>query len=170
MPVYWYALRSKPRKEEVVWRQVLSQGFEIYYPRLRVNPVNPRSRKLRPYFPGYLFLQADLDDVGLSIFRWMPHTLGLVNFGGEPAIVPENLIHAIRKRLDEINSAGGEVFDGLQPGDPIYIVDGPFKGYEAIFDSRLPGRERVRVLLELLGNQRLVPIELRAGQIEKRKD
>jgi transcriptional antiterminator RfaH len=170
MPLYWYALRSKPRKEEVVWRQVLAQGFDIYYPRLRVNPVNPRSHKLRPYFPGYLFVQVDLDDAGLSIFRWMPHTLGLVSFGGEPAIVPENLIHAIQKRLDEINAAGGEVFDGLKPGDPVYIVDGPFKGYEAIFDSRLPGRERVRVLLELLGNQRLVSVELRAGQIEKRKN
>ena len=170
MPVYWYALRSKPRKEDVVWRQVLTQGFEIYYPRLRVNPVNPRSRKLKPYFPGYLFVQVDLDDVGLSTFRWMPHTLGLVSFGGEPAIVPENLIHAIRKRLDEINAAGGEVFDGLHPGDPIYIVDGPFKGYEAIFDSRLPGKERVRVLLELLGNKRQVPVELRAGQIEKRRN
>jgi transcription antitermination factor NusG len=169
MPLYWYALRSKPRKEDVVLRQVLSQGIEIYYPRLRVNPVNPRSRKLRPYFPGYLFIQADLDELGLSVFRWMPHTLGLVSFGGEPAIVPENLIHAIRKRLDEINAAGGEVLDGLNPGDRIDIVDGPFKGYEAIFDARLPGRERVRVLLELLGNKRLVPLELRTGQIDRRK-
>ena len=169
MPGNWYALRSKLRKEDVVWRQVTSHGFDVYYPRLRVNPVNPRSRKLRPYFPGYLFVRADLDEVGLSVFRWMPHTLGLVSFGNEPAIVPENLIHAIRKRLDEINAAGGEVFDGLKPGDAIWIVDGPFKGYEAIFDLRLPGSERVRVLLELLGNKRLVSLELRAGQIERKR-
>ena len=165
----WYALRSKPRKEDAVWRQLLSQGFEAFYPRMRVQPVNPRSRKMRPYFPGYLFVFANLDEVGHSIFQWMPHTMGLVSFGGEAAVVPEALIHAIRKRVDQINAAGGEKFDGLQPGDTIWISDGPFRGYEAIFDARIPGSLRVRVLLELLGSQRQVPITLDARQIERRK-
>jgi transcription antitermination factor NusG len=116
-----------------------------------------------------LFVKADLVDVGMSVFQWMPHSMGLVNFGGEPASVPENLIHTIRKRVDDINAAGGEVFDGLQPGDTVRISDGPFRGYEAIFNARLPGSERVRVLLELLGTQRQVPLELNAGQIERKK-
>jgi transcription antitermination factor NusG len=165
----WYALRSKPRKEDVVWRQVVNQGYEAFYPRLRVQPVNPRSRKLRPYFPGYLFVKVDLEEAGLSIFQWMPHAIGLVSFGGEPASVPPNLIGEIRKRVSEINAAGGEVFDGLKAGQVVRISEGPFKGYDAIFDARLPGTERVRVLLELLGNQRQVPVELRAGYIERKK-
>ncbi len=169
MAKYWYALRSKPRKEDVVWRQVHTQGFEVFYPRLRVNPVNPRAKKWRAYFPGYMFVNADLDEVGLSVFQWMPHAMGLVSFGGEAAVVPENLIHAIRKRVDEIAAAGGEVMDGLKPGDIVQISDGPFRGYEAIFDSRLPGSERVRVLLELLGNQRKVPLEINPGHIRRKK-
>jgi transcriptional antiterminator RfaH len=168
MAVQWYAIRSKPRKEEVVWRQLRTQGFESFYPRLRVNPVNPRSKKVRPYFPGYLFVLADLDEVGISIFQWMPHAMGLVSFGGEPAGVPDNLIYAVKKRVEEIALAGGEVFDGLHQGDTVRIVEGPFRGYEAIFDARLPGAERVRVLLELLSNKRHVPIELSAGQIKKK--
>lgn len=169
MDMYWYALRCKPRKEDVVWRQVQNQGLSVFYPRIRVVPVNPRSRKVKPYFPGYMFVQANLEITGKSTFQWMPHTLGLVNFGGEPAIVPENLLHAIRLRVDEINAAGGEVFEGLKPGDVIKINEGPFKGYEAIFDTRLPGSVRVRVLLELLGSHRQVPIIMEAGQIEKMK-
>jgi transcription antitermination factor NusG len=169
MSQLWYALRSKPRKEDVVWRQVNLQGFEVFYPRLRVNPVNPRSRKVKPYFPGYLFVNADLEEVGLSVFQWMPHSLGIVKVGDEPAHVPENLIHALRKRVEEIAQAGGEVFDGLKRGDTVLISDGPFRGYEAIFDARLPGSERVRVLLELLGNQRKVPVELNAGLIRRKK-
>jgi len=165
----WYALRSKPRKEEIVWGQVISQGLEVYYPRLRVHPVNPRSRKVQPYFPGYLFVLVDLEAIGLSVFQWMPHTLGLVSFGGEPSTVPENLIYEVRKRVDEINAAGGETFDGLKSGDVIRISDGPFSGYEAIFDGRLPGSVRVRVLLELLGNKRRVPITLDASQIKQQK-
>jgi transcription antitermination factor NusG len=169
MSHYWYALRTKPRKEDVVWRQARDQGFEVFYPRLRVQPVNPRSRKVVPYFPGYLFVKADLEEVGRSVFQWMPHSVGLVSFGGEPAAVPENLIHAIRQRVEEIAAAGGEVFDGLKPGDTVTIDYGPFEGYEAIFDSRIPGTERVRVLLQLLTSQRRLPVELEAGHIRKRK-
>lgn len=169
MPLGWYALRSKPRKEEAVYRQALNQGFEAYLPRIRVQPVNPRSRKLRPYFPGYLFVYADLDEVGTSTFQWMPHTHGLVSFGGEPAPVPENLVQAIRKRVDEINAAGGEFFEALKIGDQVTISSGPFEGYEAIFDGRLPGSVRVRVLLELLGSKRQVPVELEAGSVSPKK-
>jgi transcription antitermination factor NusG len=169
MASYWYALRSKPRKEIVVWRQILAHSLETFFPCIKVNPVNPRSRKYRPYFPGYLFVKADIEDTGLSSFKYMPHTLGLVCFDGEPAVVPENLIHEIGKRVEAINKAGGEVFDGLEPGDRVHIKDGPFKHYQAIFDTRLPGSERVRVLLELLGNQRQIPVELSAGQIEKKR-
>ena len=168
MAIQWYAMRSKPRKEEALWRQVKSKDIEVYFPRLRVNPVNPRSRKWVPYFPGYLFIQVDLEEVGRSALQWMPYSIGLVNFGGEPAPVQEHLIHEIRKRVDKITAAGGELFDGLKPGETIRISDGPFKGYEAIFDTRLPGTERVRVLLELIDNQRQVPVELDAGQIKRK--
>lgn len=170
MTFHWYALRAKPRKEDIIWRQARLQGFEVFYPRVRVHPVNPRSRKILPYFPGYLFVQADLETSGQSTFQWMPHTLGLVSFGGEPSIVPDNLIFELRKRIIEIAEAGGEVFDGLQQGDLVMINSGPFQGYEAIFDARLPGNERVRVLLEFLSNRRRVPIELDTANIQRVKN
>ena len=168
MSQHWYALRSKPRKEEVLWRQLHAQEYEVFFPRIRVQPVNPRSKKLKAYFPGYMFIQVDLEEVGLSTFQWMPHAIGIVNFDGEPATVPENLIHAIRKRVEAIAAAGGELFDGLKQGDPVKISDGPFAGYEAMFDTRLPGSERVRVLIKMLSDRR-VPVELRAGQVERKK-
>jgi transcription antitermination factor NusG len=167
MAEYWYALRTKPRKEDVVWKQVVDLDYEVFYPRLKVNPVNPRSKKVRPYFPGYMFVKLDLEKAGLTTFQWMPHSTGLVSFGGEPATVPEGLIHAIRERVEEIAAAGGIVFDGLKPGDTVVIDHGPFEGYKAIFDMRLPGTERVRVLLQLLSNQRQLPVEIDASKIRK---
>lgn len=47
------------------------------------------------------------------------------------------------------------------------ITHGPFAGYEAIFDMRLSGSERVQVLLQMLG--RLVKVQVNAGAIEKRR-
>ncbi len=83
-------------------------------------------------------------------------------------MVPENLIHAIMRRVKEISDAGGEVFDNLHKGDVVRIGYGPFEGYEALFDARIPGTERVRVLLQFLSD-RYVPIELNAGQLQPKK-
>jgi transcriptional antiterminator RfaH len=168
MATNWYAIQSKPNKEDALYRQLLNQQFEVFYPRLKVNPVNPRSKKVKAYFPGYMFVHADLEVVGISTLQWMPFARGMVSFDHEPATVPDHLLQAIRTRVGEVNAAGGEVFDGLNKGDKILIHEGPFAGYEAIFDLRLPGSERVRVLIELL-SQRQVPLELRVGQIRQSK-
>ena len=168
MPLQWYAINSHPNKEDVLWKHIQSLGFEVFFPRLKVNPVNPRARKMRPYFPGYMFVRVDLDAAGTSVFQWMPHSKGLVAFGGEPSVVPEALIHAIRQRVLEIAAAGGEKLDGLAPGDTVVIDSGPFEGYEAIFDTLLPGTERVRVLLKMLSD-RQVPVEIGAGSIRKKR-
>jgi transcription antitermination factor NusG len=167
MPLYWYALHSHPHKENLLWRQAEAQRIEVFYPRIRVKPVNPRSHTIRPYFPGYLFVHADLEQVGQSVFQWMPYTTGLVSFGGEPSIVPDALISSLRRRVEEIEAAGGELFDGLQPGDAVVIQSGPFEGYEAIFNARLSGLERVRVLLKMLSERSLV-VELPSGFVAKK--
>lgn len=168
MPLHWYAIASHPNKEEILWRQLLSKEVEVFYPRLNVRPVNPRSRKVRPYFPGYMFVRTDVQAVGISFFQYMPYAKGLVSFGGEPAVVPEALIEALRQKIETIEKSGGETLDGLKPGDTISIEHGPFAGYEAIFDVRIPGSQRVRVLLKMLSDQQ-IPLELDAAQIKKKK-
>ncbi|OGO19659.1 MAG: hypothetical protein A2Z14_10470 [Chloroflexi bacterium RBG_16_48_8] len=168
MADHWYVLRTKSNKETLVWQQALARGFKVVYPRFRVNPVNPRARKIVPFFPGYMFVEADLKRAGASTFQYMPYTLGLVCFGGEPAQVPESFIHEIRQRMEDIEHQGGLFFDNLQRGDRVWIGGGPFSGYEAIFDARLSGKERVRVLLNMLNDRHMV-VELDTALISKIK-
>ncbi len=167
MTTTWYVLQSKPNKEDFLCNQLLSHDLEAFCPRIRVQPVNPRARKNRPYFPGYVFVQLDLENVKRSSLAWMPGATGFVSFDGRPADVPENLVQAVRRRVDEINAAGGELLERMKPGETVLIQDGPFAGYEAIFDSRLSGLDRVRVLLNLLRN-RQIPLELSVGQIQQK--
>jgi transcriptional antiterminator RfaH len=164
MAAHWYALQAYPRKEELVAHQLEAHEMAIFYPRVRVQPVNPRSRTVKPFFPGYLFVHVNLQESGLSLFRHLPHAIGIVCVGATPAEVPEDLLEAVHAHLEQINSAGGELLYMLQAGDPVVIAHGPFAGYEAIFDQRLGDSERVRVLLEVLGNRRTV-LELSAGQL-----
>ena len=96
----WYVLRSKPHKELFLAGELLTRNFEVFCPVLYVKPVNPRARKIKPYFPGYLFIYTDLQSANLSSLSWMPGTVGLVTFGAEPAFVPDELVRAIRKKVD----------------------------------------------------------------------
>jgi transcription elongation factor/antiterminator RfaH len=164
----WYVIRSKPNKEEFLGGQLSAYGIKVFYPRIRVKTVNPRARKLRAYFPSYLFVHVDLEKVSVSTLQWMPGAINLVSFDGQPASVPDSLITAIERQVENINTSQKNMLLGLKPGDVVSIHDGPFAGYEAIFDGQVSGRERVRVLLSFLQNRKL-PVELKENQIGRVK-
>ena len=168
MTASWYVIRSKPNKEDFLAGQLTAYGIEVFFPRIRVKTVNPRARKVKPYFPSYLFVHVDLDLVNASTLHWMPGAVNLISFDGEPASVPDLLISAIERQIAHINNSQENFVKSLSPGDVVTIHDGPFAGYEAIFDGEIPGRERVRVLLNFL-QKRQIPLELREQQIGRVK-
>jgi len=167
MPAKWYVLRTKPHKERAVFRMLLQEDdLDVYFPAIEVEPVNPRASKIRPYFPGYMFVNIDLQQQGKNALRWAPGTRGLVRFGNQPAPVSENFIHELKERLAKIQEEGEQPQDEFQKGDRVRIVEGPLAGYEAIFDTRLSGKERVQLLLALLSGQ-ATRVKLEDHQIEK---
>jgi transcriptional antiterminator RfaH len=163
----WCLLHTKPHKEDFLWGQIIARNLDGFYPKLLVKTINPRARKEKPYFPGYIFIQQAPEN-GDSDFRWLPGSNGLVRFGGEIATVPDGIVNAIRAHVTQINASGTNALTGLKPGDSIEITEGPFTGYEAIFDARISGNERVRVLLQMV-NSRMVSVEM-AGSVVKPKN
>ena len=168
MTTSWYVLNSKPNKEELCLCQLLSRQIEVYYPCIHVRPVNPRSRRIQPYFPGYLFLHIDLEMFDRSILAWMPGARGLVSFDNTIPSVPDGFIDTIRHKVHTVNECVKKPLAGIQPGDPIKITDGPFAGQTAIFDKCKNGRDRVQVLIYYLRNRR-IPVELSVNQIARLK-
>jgi transcriptional antiterminator RfaH len=154
----WYLVHSKPRQEYLAQENLERQGYGTYLP---VTSVRRRKdgktvSEVGPMFPRYLFihLSEKTDD-------WGPirSTLGvanLVRFGQTPTRVPNQLISKIKQRED---AEGICVLPerAYKKGDSVRIVEGPFEGYEAIFQSKNT-RNRVTLLLELLQNS--INIEL----------
>ena len=160
----WYVIHSKPRKENQVYSQLCARSIEVFYPTIRVKPVNPRSSKIRPYFPGYLFAYVDLEAIGVGALQWLPGVNRVVQFDGCPASVPDNFISELEKHITTINNAGPIDLNRFKKGDPVKITEGPLTGHEAIFDMRLSAKDRIRVILEVVG--RLVRADIDAGTIE----
>jgi transcriptional antiterminator RfaH len=142
--------------------------IETFFPTLTVKPVNPRASKLQAYFPGYLFIHVDLESIGLSSFEWIPGAIHLIQFDNRAAMVPDYLIERLRQHIYEQNRNPLDHLDGLKSGDKIYVRKGSFAGYEAIFDTRLSGGERARILIHLLG--RTIKAEINTGAISKRSN
>lgn len=163
--IRWYVMHSKPRKEAFLRERLRIQRIEVYLPSIRVKPVNPRARKEQPFFPGYLFVHVDLEKIPMSEFRWMSGSIGLVCYGGEPAYVGDALVREIQRQVDEITDAADNYVDRFRAGDMVVINDGPFATYKAMFDCRLSGSDRVRVLLELLQDQK-IRVELSGRQLQ----
>ena len=68
----WYVLHSKPNREDFLFTQLLYRELKVFYPRLHVNPINPRARKVKPFFPGYLFVNVDKENSSLSHLAYIP--------------------------------------------------------------------------------------------------
>jgi transcriptional antiterminator RfaH len=162
----WYVLRSKPRKEAALQRFARQNGHEVFFPTIPARPVNPRASRIAPYFPGYLFVHTDLGAVGAATFHWMPYSTGLVQVGGEPGVVQDVVVRSIAARVREIWGGGELLPDRFHHGDRVVVREGAFEGYRALFDVRLPGTERVRVLLKML-NDRYVPMEIGLELLER---
>ena len=160
----WYVLHSKPQKEQWLHKQLNALEIEAYYPCLHTKNGKQHTLSVRPYFPGYLFVNVDLGLTGISTLKWIPGSQGLVSFGDEPACVSESLLQRIRQRVDEINRAETDIISCLKPGDQVEIRSGPFAGYEAIFCARLHGSERVQVFLKLLQDQ-IIRIDLPVSKL-----
>ena len=145
----WYLLRTKPGKERWVRDQLSGTIPEVFLPMLKARM--PRWGRLAisiaPLFPCYLFARFDLAERYFEV-KYLPGVQGLVSAGPDPLVVPDAIVQEIRLRgVDDIIEIHEKPFDN---GQQVRVVEGPFRGFEAIFDRYLSGAERVAILLNTI--------------------
>ena len=152
---FWTAaqVRSDATKR-AVWH-VERQGFETYLPLCR---PSPRSAKIVPLFPGYLFVcVVDRWRCLLSTYG----VVGLIRSGDAPARVREHEIERMRRQ---------EGRDGIiilpltkfQPGERVRVTRGPLAERVGIY-AGMSARDRVRIMFTMF--EREISIELREQDV-----
>ena len=161
----WYAVQTHPNREFLANSALAAiDGVENFLPTLHVKPVNPRSRTERPFFPGYLFVCADLRELGQNCIQFRPGVTRLVGQDDEPTPIPAPIIAEIRDRVQAAQAQdpfglGGSAY--LNPGDKVRILAGPLQGYEGMFDTRLGGQTRARILVDFMGRDLRTDLDVR---------
>jgi len=160
----WYVMQSKPQKEYFLYSQLNLHQIKVYLPLIKVDHQSGHSL-MKPYFPGYLFTNLDISEIGMAIIKWMPGSKGIVCFGGQAANVPDYFISQLKDKLETINALKNSRFFPISEGSAVNIIHGPFTGYEAIFNEYLPSKDRVCLLLKSL-SENAFPIEMPASHIK----
>lgn len=99
-------------------------------------------------FPGYLFARFNYATQRRAVES--SHGIrGIVRFGDRLATLPEDTVMALQSHagIDEVVTIDAS----LKIGQPVHIIDGPFRGLEVVITQVLPAKERIRVLLDFLG-------------------
>jgi transcriptional antiterminator RfaH len=156
---YWACAQLETRRECTALHFLGLNGFTTYCPRMRTERPSRVKERSTWLFPGYAFVWIELQ---WHAARWAPGVIRLVMSGGtSPARVPMRVIDDLKAR--ERN--GFVVLPqerGLQRGDRVRILRGPFADHVALYDGQTAA-ERVAVLLMMLGSQRRV--ELPSGHV-----
>ncbi len=126
-------------------RQLVRFAPEVFLPLLGTTVRHPRPDQCTvPLFPQYIFLRCDLTAHYFQV-RYTPGVASFVAAGRDPLSVPESIIESIRQRCtDGVVHLHQEPF---RKGEPVQILDGPFRGFEAVFECYLSGATRVAILL-----------------------
>jgi transcriptional antiterminator NusG len=177
----FFVLRVASNKEDQVReklaRKVKIEALEehvgrILVPTERVRTIkgNIRKETERKLYPGYVFIELELDKDGRipdKVWFMIKETEGVGDFigsNGKPtAMSPKDQA----KMLEEADrpQEAARLPTSYQKGDKIKVVDGAFVNFEGEVDEILPDKGTVRILTTIFG--RPTPLELEHWQIEK---
>lgn len=152
----WHALYTRHQHEKVVAQVLANKGFEIFLPLYHaVRRWKDRSKRLSlPLFPCYLFLRGGLErsfDIVTT-----PGVHSLVQSAGQPAVIPQEQIDAVRQLIE--SSLGIEPHPFLSCGDWVRVNSGPLAGIEGIL-VRKKTQFRLVLSVDMLGRSASVEVD-----------
>lgn len=156
----WYCLHTKPKTEHIAAAILTHQlGVEAYCPRLRFQKSTARGKVWfqEALFPRYVFARFDLETMMRAV-RYSMHVVRIVEFNERPSALPDEVIEELKAEMGYEDVV--VVHRELQVGDEVELTEGPMRGLKGVVQSVLSGQDRVRVLLEFLGRQNAVELEV----------
>ncbi len=177
----FFVLRVASNKEDSVReklaRKVKIEGAEnivgrILVPSERVRSMKGGVRKEsdRKLYPGYVFIELELDKNGTipeNVWFLIKETDGVGDFigsNGRPsAMTPKDQAKMLEEaeRPDDAPNLKTE----YKKSDKVKVTNGPFENFEGEVDEILGDQGKVRIITSIFG--RPTPLELEYWQIEK---
>jgi transcriptional antiterminator NusG len=181
---HWYVVRTNPKCEEKASTNIRKAGYEVYYPRRRVEVKNRRTHtyttRETPLMPRYVFVGLPQADRNFFKVRGCAGVECILGVDGRPARISADHVKAIYlaevdmqfddtraariHRKEEAATARENTARHFTIGKDVIVTDAgnPFATFSGIVDE-ITKSGRVIALIELFG--RMTPAEFDAAQL-----
>ncbi len=172
----WYAVRTYSGHENRVKKFIeneLAEGrfkekiFNVFVPTEKVTVVKEGKKKSRvkAFFPGYILIEADMDDEVKNFIKSIPSVVSFVGPKGNPVPLREDEVERFVGRVEETEIERVDV--PFRVGDSVKVIDGPFADFQGVIQEVNPEKMKLKVMINIFG--RKTPVELEFTQVEVEK-
>jgi transcriptional antiterminator NusG len=178
MDARWYVVRTFSGHENKVKSLLESElsdneGLrfkikDILVPTEKVFEVKDgkKKSKTKNFFPGYLLVQAELDNQVKEFILNTPSVMGFLGTKNNPnPLQPEEVKRIVgRITQDETSERMETIF---RTGDVVKIIDGPFNNFSGTVQEVNEEKMKIKVMVSIFGRKTPVEIDFVQAELER---
>ena len=174
----WYVLKAISGQESKVKTYIETEikrvGYESYVTQVIIpteKVIQMRNGKKilkeRPYYPGYLMVEANLTGEIPHMIKNIPGVISFLSLtkGGDPVPMRKSEVNRMLGRMDELSEFAVDVEIPFVVGESIKVIDGPFNGFNGGIEKIHEDKKKLEVKVRIFGRE--TPLELSYMQVEK---
>ena len=174
----WYVIRTFSGHENKVKTLIDSELEDNEYLRARIFEVLVPSEKIfevkdgkkksktRNFFPGYILVNADLDNKVKDFIVNSPSIMGFLGNQNKPLPLLPAEVKRIVGRITQ-NEDTEKTDTIFRAGDFIKIVDGPFNNFSGFIEEVNEEKMKIKVMVSIFGRKTPVEIDFVQAELEK---
>ena len=152
-------------KQRIESLDMADKIFNVLVPKeKKIKIKNGKRRTIEEkIYPGYVLVEMIVTDASWYVVRNTPNVTGFIGAGTVPIPVSSDEIKELQKRM--VGAGESKYKIEFSVGDPVKIVDGPFKDFDGKVSAIDEERGKVKVLISMFGRE--TAVELDSLQIKK---
>lgn len=169
----WYVLHTysgyeenvaKNLKQRIESMEMQDKIFQVMVPKEKKIKIKNGKRKTveEKIYPGYVLVEMIVTDDSWYVVRNTPNVTGFVGSGTVPLPISKEEVTILQKRMG-VEEPKYKI--DVAVGDPVKVVDGPFKDFDGKVNNVDEEKGKVKVLVNMFGRE--TPLELDFLQIKK---
>jgi transcriptional antiterminator NusG len=125
-----------------------------------------KKTKNKNFFPGYILVQADLDNQVKDFILNTPSVMGFLGTGKNPnPLQPDEVKRIVGRITQEQDAERMETI--FRVGDFVKIMDGPFNNFSGYIQEVNEEKMKIKVMVSIFGRKTPVEIDFVQAELEK---
>ena len=157
----WHVVRTRPKGEHIAAAHLQQYAHldQVFCPRIKFEKATVRGKVwfTEALFPGYIFARFDLTTELRNVNATNAVT-GVLRFSDQYPEISETIIQELQSEFPKESKEVRIVEPEISEGDEIVVVEGTMKGLRTIVTRLTSGHDRIRILMDCLGEEREVEV------------